>query len=140
VTAVQPVPARVEAVVTIAAVLLSEYQQGTPFHDLSQRGGEVRDDTTFVVEVDAAGSSLRGLVATLDGVALAVDAAAVAVFYDREIPGHAAQESLNYDLLRTLAYDPPVSLQIVELSGGSFGGNCNPIRAPNVSDRLGALP
>jgi hypothetical protein len=110
---------RVNEVVAIAKLLLSEYRQGTPFHDLPQRDAEGYDDTTFVIEIDASGDTLRGLVATLDGVALAVDAAAVAVQYDQEIPGHAERE-WNDDYLQRLASEPLVSLEIIELVNGSF--------------------
>lgn len=116
-----PTDQRVDEIVDLATILLSEYRQGTALHDLPQRDGdlEIRGDTTLVIEVDAAGNGLAGLVAALDAVQLAVDAAAVAVFYDREIPDHASQQ-LNYDFLRNLVREQNVSLEIVALAGGSF--------------------
>jgi len=117
-----PTDQRVDEIVDLATILLSEYRQGTALHDLPQRDGdlEIRGDTTLVIEVDAAGNGLAGLVAALDAVQLAVDAAAVAVFYDREIPDHASQQ-LSYDFLRNLVREQNVSLEIVALAGGSFG-------------------
>lgn len=114
-----PSAQHVNQVVDMAKLLLGEYRQGTPFHDLARREAEDYDDTTFVIEIDAAGSSLRGLIATLDGVALAVDAAAVAVQYDQEIQGR-AEGDWNDDYLQKLASEPLVSLEIIELANGSF--------------------
>ena len=117
-----PTDQRVDEIVDLATILLSEYRQGTALHDLPQRDGdlEIRGDTTLVIEVNAGGNGLAGLVAALDAVQLAVDAAAVAVFYDREIPDRASQQ-LSYDFLRNLVREQNVSLEIVALAGGSFG-------------------
>ena len=115
-----PTEQRAEDIVLFAAILLGEYRQGTPLHDIPQavEDGDAEDGTTFVVEVDAAGSSLSGLLATFGAVQLAVDAAWVAVQYDRV----ASPEPLDYEFLQELANGPNLSLEIVELSAGTFKG------------------
>lgn len=115
-----PTEQRAEDIVLFAAILLGEYRQGTPLHDIPQavEDAEAEDGTTFVVEVDAAGNSLSGLLATFGAVQLAVDAAWVAVQYDRV----ASPEPLDYEFLQELANGPNLSLEIVELSAGTFKG------------------
>jgi hypothetical protein len=118
-----PTEQRVQDIAALAATLLTEYHQGTPLHDVRQfiDDADVEDGTTFVVEVDAAGSSLSGLLATFGAVQLAVDAAWVAVQYDG-IAFHPGGEALDYEFVRGLANGPELSLEIVELSAGTFKG------------------
>ncbi len=110
----------------LASILLSEYYEGSPLRravDLSAALQGQRDldagEPAFVVDVQAGGSSLRGLVATLDAVQLAVDAATAAVFYDRELSNHITQD-IDYRFLRDTVNDAYVTLEIVELANGSF--------------------
>lgn len=116
-----PTEQRADDIALFAAILLGEYRQGTPLHDIPQavEDADAEDGTTFVVEVDAAGSSLSGLLATFGAVQLAVDAAWVAVQYDDRI---ASREDLDWEFLQELANGPNLSLEIVELSAGTFKG------------------
>lgn len=119
-----PTPRVVDEIADLAQILLSEYRTGTPLHDLSQQqesDDQPDDGTTFVVEVAAAGNQLSGLVATLDAIELAVEAATVAVLYDGVFPDRTSDE-LDGDLLRRIASEPVVSLQIIYLANGSFRG------------------
>ena len=116
-----PTEQRAKDIVLFAKILLGEYHQRTPLHDIPQavEDADAEDSDTFVVEVDAAGSSLSGLLAAFDAVQIAVDAAWVAVQYDNRI---ASREQWDDEFLRQLANGPNLSLEIVELSAGSFKG------------------
>lgn len=109
---------------TCSAAVLAEYQPGMPLYEAVEDSvnpdvGELDADTTFIIQVGARGNDLRGLLATLDTIQLAVDAASTAVFYANEFRGH-DWPSLNSDFLRNLAETPNVTLEIVELADGSF--------------------
>jgi hypothetical protein len=118
-----PTERRIDDVAELAAILLAEFRQGTPLHKAVQDGSSVEDATvdrtTFRIDVVGEGRDLRGIIATLDTIQLAIDAAAVAVLYDRDIPEHTEVELLDY-VLRSLASRPIVSLEILELRDGSF--------------------
>jgi hypothetical protein len=116
-----PKEPRANDIVLFAKILLGEYRQGTPLHDIPQavEDADAEDGDTFVVEVDAAGDSLSGLLVAFDAVQIAVDAAWVAVQYDNRI---ASREQWDEEFLRQLANGPNLSLEIVELSAGSFKG------------------
>lgn len=114
---------RVGDIVDLASIVLAEYQPGMPLYQAVEDSidPDVREldaDTTFLIEVEASGNDLRGLLATLDTIQLSVDAAA-AVFYAHEFRGH-DWPILNTDFLRNLAEGPNVTLEIVELADGSF--------------------
>ncbi|HET9732109.1 MAG TPA: hypothetical protein VFP54_05485 [Acidimicrobiales bacterium] len=119
-----PIERRIGDVVDLASIVLAEYQPGMPLYEAIEGSvdADVRElgaDATFIIEVEAGGKDLRGLLAALDTIQLAVDAASAAVFYANEFRGH-DWPNLNSDFLRTLAGQPNVTLEIVELADGSF--------------------
>ena len=114
----------VDAVANFASILLSEYRSGTPIHDVLNQtnfpdGYVEAGDTAFTIDIKAEGSELAGLLAVFGGVQIAFEAAVAAVFYDLQRSEH-TDENLDFDLLRNLIAEPPMTLDIVELNGGSF--------------------
>lgn len=120
-----PTERRIDDVAELAAILLAEFRQGTPLHEAVQDASSAADATdirtTFRIDVFGEGRDLRGIIATLDAIQLAIDAAAVAVLYDREIPQHTEVELL-YSFLQSFASRSIVSLEILDLQAGSFAG------------------
>jgi hypothetical protein len=113
----------VAEITELAYVLLNEYHQGTPLHDLfreDERPGDT-DGAVLTIHVHAVGRDLSGLVASFDAIQLAFDAAAVAFAYDKAFPDQ-SPETLDYEVLQRFAFSPIGSLQIYDLYSGSFGG------------------
>ena len=132
-----PSERRVNDVVQLSAILLSEYGDGRALYEMANRTSRptrsgVDEDPIFIIELEAGGHDLDGLLATFEAVQMAVDAAAVAVLYDQEMPGHLGQD-LNYDFLTKLANERTVSLEILELYAGTFGGKFKAIFKNPVS-------
>lgn len=121
-----PTARRVQDIVDLSTILLSEYRAGTAFHDLATEsaalaGLDPDEPGAFVVEVAGDGTELRGVLATFDAIQLAFEAAAAAVLYDQELPNH-GEGQLDLDLLRYFVNQQNLSLEIVELEVGTFGG------------------
>jgi hypothetical protein len=114
---------RAGEIAELASVLLVEYQPGQPLHDLFREDVERGDSdgATFTIHVRAVGRELSGLVASFDAIQLAFDAAAVAFAFDREF-GDQPRDNLEFGVLESFAFAPIGSLEIYELSDGSFFG------------------
>jgi len=122
---------QVDDVVSFASILLGEYQAGSALHEvvdqaLAEAGADYPFEGTFTVDVEAEGRDLAGLLAVFGGVKLAFEAAAVAAMYDGELPDH-TPDSLDYGFLRKLAVEQHLTLEIIELSSGSFRGKLRAI-------------
>jgi len=129
-----PTPRQIDDVVDLASLLLTEYRGGTALREsiLSSAGSDQSlRNTGFRVEAQGSGSDLRGVLATLDAIQFAFDAAAVAVLYDLQVPDRTSA-ALNQVFLRDLATRPRVSLQIIELRGGSWKTVVKAVAEPSL--------
>jgi hypothetical protein len=114
-----PSARRQTEIARLAAVLLTEYHEGTELYNVLQGvDGDVPVDATFTIDVRAGGNDLSGLAATLDAIQLAFDAAAVAFEFAQQYPDEAAERA-DIGVLEVLASSPIAYLEIVELSRGS---------------------
>jgi hypothetical protein len=135
-----PTDTRVADIVNLAAMLRDEYAPGTALRNLielegydSERAGD-EVEATFFVELAAQGNDLRSLIASFDAIQFAVDAAAATVFYD-SLPGTRDGDS-DESVLEVLARSPFVSLEIVALADGSFGGRVKAVFLNPVPRRI----
>jgi len=107
-------------------VLLTEYHRGTALWRALQLDETDQDsgDTglpVFTIWANAAGTDVAGLVASLDAIQLAFDAACVAVAFDQAYPDRDRYgERPSLDVLRDFAFSPIGSLQIYDLYSGSW--------------------
>ena len=135
-----PTDTRVADIVNLAAMLRDEYSPGTALRNLIEREAENANqasdelEATFFVELAAQGNDLRSLIASFDAIQLAVDAAAATVFYD-SLPGTSDGDSDEW-MLELLARSPFVSLEIVALDDGSFGGKVKAVFLNPVPRRI----
>jgi hypothetical protein len=116
---------RATEVAQLASVLLSEYVPGTPLHELLRQGEVYQDptdsgETVFTIWVNAAASDVAGMVASVDAIQLAFDAACVVVAYDQSYPDR-TDELPTFAALLDFAFSPIGSLQIYDLYSGSWG-------------------
>ncbi len=116
-------PTRQAAVdtVNIATILLSQYHEGTALYELlgsSDQEGLIPDSLEFTVDLSGEDNQLSSLIASLNAVQLAFNAAAVAVIYDRDWIRD--DQYIDSGVLRNLAYEDFISFEIVELANGSF--------------------
>ncbi|WP_260972888.1 hypothetical protein [Mycolicibacterium llatzerense] len=117
---------RATEVAQLAYVLLTEYHRGTALWralQLDETDQESGDTglPVFTIWANAAGTDVAGLVASLDAIQLAFDAACVAVAFDQAYPDRDRYgERPSLDVLRDFAFSPIGSLQIYDLYSGSW--------------------
>jgi hypothetical protein len=117
---------RTTAIREFAEVLLIGFREGTPlFQNIAKSEQLARsrltEDATFSIDFAMDGSNFGGLVATLDAIQLAVDAAAAAYAYRQTQSTH-FDDSIDLDLLYSIASESQVSLEILYLNNGSVFG------------------
>jgi hypothetical protein len=115
-----PTEAYLDSVVALADKVLDVYQPDQRlYYALQLDDDELPQGGTFHLTIEGGSNDLRGFTAVLDAAQLAFDAAAVAVRYVAEPPDNAGNER-NTTYLRNLASAPEWTLEIEELSTGSF--------------------
>jgi len=115
-----PTEGYLDSVVSLADKVLDVYQPDQRlYYALHLDDDELPQGGTFHLTIEGGSNDLRSFTAVLDAAQLAFDAAAVAVRYVAEPPDNAGNER-NTTYLRNLASAPAWTLEIEELSAGSF--------------------